>query len=270
MRSICALALAALTAVRPVPIPAQQEQPVATNTAVRDPQAIALLQEALSSAGTTGAAGIQDFTETGNITYYWAGEEVSGSVTLRGLGVSNFRFDAVVSGDSGTRSWAVTDGQGTTKDSSGAATLIPLWNGTNLGQLTIPHLAIAAALNDTTVSVTLVGQATVNGQAATDIRVQKTFSQKDDPSGELTKWSIRDYLLDPVTHAVVEMQDTIYANDSTSRTYFHELIFSNFQVQDGVAIPYSITEKVIGQQTWTIQISSTSFNIGLTADIFTL
>jgi hypothetical protein len=271
VRQLCALALTVLIGVYPVSLSSQQTQSAAATTAaVRDPQAIGVLQQALSAAGVTAAAQVRDFTETGNVTYYWAGQEVNGTVTLRGRGTDEFRFDAALSTQSGTQSWAVSDDQGTSQAINGTTTAIPFWNGTNLGQLTIPHLALAAALSDSTMSVTTLGQMTLNGQAVIDIRMQKVFSQKDDPSGELTKWSTRDYVFDPTTYALVEMWDTIYPNDVPARAYLHELIFSNFQIQNGVAIPSSITEKVVGQQTWSIQVSSTTFNTGLTAATFTL
>ena len=46
-----------------------------------------MLTQALNAAGGTSAVSmIQDFTGTGTITYFWAGQEVSGPVTVRGLG----------------------------------------------------------------------------------------------------------------------------------------------------------------------------------------
>jgi len=214
---LCALALTVLIGVSPVSLSAQQTQSAAaTTSAVRDPQAIGLLQQALSSAGATAAVRVQDFTETGTITYFWAGQDVSGSVTLRGLGMNDFRLDATLASENPNLSWAVSNGQGSVKQANGNTTTIPSCNATNAGVLTLPHLGILAAINDTTVSVSLAAQVTLNAVSAYDIRVQKTFTQKADPTGQLSKCNSKDYLIDPATFALIETRDTVYPNDGQS------------------------------------------------------
>ena len=44
--------------------------------AAKDPQALTILNASLNASGGLAAiSSIQDFTGTGNITYYWAGEQ---------------------------------------------------------------------------------------------------------------------------------------------------------------------------------------------------
>lgn len=62
----------------------------------RDVQALDILTRSLSGAGDLGS--VQDFSDTGMITYYWAGEAVQGPVTVHGKGLSKFRMDSSVSG----------------------------------------------------------------------------------------------------------------------------------------------------------------------------
>jgi hypothetical protein len=51
-------------------VPASQQAAVAPQ---RDPQALAILTQAVNAAGgIAGLSTIQDFTATGQITYYWA------------------------------------------------------------------------------------------------------------------------------------------------------------------------------------------------------
>ncbi len=53
------------------------------STASSDPQAVALLNQALSAAGGVPAlAAIADFKATGTNTYYWAGQQVAGTATV--------------------------------------------------------------------------------------------------------------------------------------------------------------------------------------------
>src|SRR5207302_8995380 len=72
-----------------IPSAAQQPPPQ------RDPQAVTILQRCLVAAGGAQAFGaIQDFLASGTITYYWAGQEVIGSVTAQGKGLTEFRLDS--------------------------------------------------------------------------------------------------------------------------------------------------------------------------------
>jgi hypothetical protein len=86
-----------------------------TQTAQRDPQAMTVLAQALNTAGGTSAiTAIQDYTASGTITYYWAGQPVQGAVTIRGRGSDATRLDAVL--PSGTRSFAVDEGVASIKE----------------------------------------------------------------------------------------------------------------------------------------------------------
>jgi hypothetical protein len=269
VRQLCAVVLIVFIVVLPVAMSAQQTQPTSTPPAVRDAQALGLLQQALSSAGVTSlAAQVQDFTETGTITYFWAGQEVSGSVTLRGLGMNDFRLDAALASENQSLSWAVSDSQGSVKQANGKTTVIPSCNATNAGVLTLPHLGILTAINDATVSVSPATQVTLNERPTYDIRLQKTFTQQADPTGELTKCNTKDYLVDAATFALIETRDTVYPNDAPIAGIPHEVIFSGYQPMNGVAVPFSVTEKLDGQETWAIQLSAVNFNTGLTSAIF--
>lgn len=152
----------------------------------RDPQALGLLSHSLSAAGGASAiAAVQDFTGTGSITYFWAGQAVQGSVTLRGRGNNQFRLDATL--PQGTRSWAVTDGQGSVKETNGQISKIVYENAMNLGALSLPYLELLAALNDSSFAVSFLGQMTVEGMSVYDVRIQKIFTTDDDPTGDLAK-----------------------------------------------------------------------------------
>ena len=48
----------------------------------------------------------------------------------------------------------------------------------------------------------------------------------------------------------------------------HEIRFSNYQTAGFVAVPYSISEFINGQETWCISLSSISFNNNLSDSIF--
>jgi hypothetical protein len=60
------------------------------------------------------------------------------------------------------------------------------------------------------------------------------------------------------------MQTTIRSSDSPVQEFRQDVLYSNFQQVNGVVVPFSITEKISGQQTWAIQLNAIQFNTGLT------
>src|SRR5713226_10363550 len=104
----------------------------------RDPQALTILNQVLgASGGATTLSTVQDATGTGTVTYYWAGLQVQGTATARSRGVGQFRIDAVL--PQGVRSWAVSNGSGSLKETDGTLQPIPYYNALNLGSLTFPY-----------------------------------------------------------------------------------------------------------------------------------
>src|SRR5258708_39253639 len=80
-------------------------------TPQQDPQAVSILTQCLNVAGGSAAvSGVRDFTATGTITYNWAGQQVTGPLTVYGKGLGEFRMDATVSG--GTQSFIVNGSAG--------------------------------------------------------------------------------------------------------------------------------------------------------------
>lgn len=238
-----------------------------STTAPHDTQAVNTLVQCLTAAGGVQAiSAIQDFTGAGNITYFWAGQQVTGPVTVRGLGVPYFRLDAQL--PQGTRSWLVTGLQGTTKSADGSTIPISYANVVNMGSLTVPYLAIATALSDSSISISTVGTTTVDGRQGLIIRTQRTFSATDDPTGDLAKLNTKNYVIDAQTFAILETQDTFWSEDGRMLPTKREMVFSNFKAVNGISVPFSIVEKLGGQQTWSLQFDSVTFNSGITADVF--
>jgi hypothetical protein len=247
---------------------AQQTQGPAS-PAQRDPQGLNLLTQTLSAAGGVSAiTAIQDFTGTGNITYYWSGKEVPGPATVRGRGVNEFRLDATL--PDGMQSWAVASWKGSLKSTSGKISQIPAYNAINLGSLTLPFVEMANALRDSSVSVSLVDQEQINGRSAYRIRVQRTFGAAVDPRGTMSGWTTKDYLIDATTLLPAEIHLMTHPVETHLRSYLQEIVFTDYRSVNGVVLPFSITEKIGGQTTWMIQLSSISFNTGLKDSDFQL
>ena len=233
----------------------------------QDPQAVSILAQCLGvSGGAAAISAIRDYTANGNITYYWADAPVQGTVTLQGLGAGNFRLDAAL--PDGTRSWAVSNGQGFVRDFNGTTSPLYFNDAANLGGFAFPFLSIAKSLSDTSVSVASLGLTQLNGQTVYQIQLRKSPSASVDPNGKMSRAETQIYEIDSSTFQLVDVQYLTFPNDHTSQTISHELQYSGFQKVNGLLLPFTITELISGQQTMTIQLSTFDFNTGLSDAMF--
>src|SRR5438128_1558506 len=81
-----------------------------SSTSAQDSQVVSALAQAFAVPGASVASAAQDSSGSGSIIYYWAGEQVKGTVSVRQRGTDQFRLDASLS--AGTRSWSVSHGGG--------------------------------------------------------------------------------------------------------------------------------------------------------------
>jgi outer membrane lipoprotein-sorting protein len=244
------------------PVCAQQTQQAATPASPpqRDPQALTVMAQSLNTAGgVPPLSAIQDFKGLGTITYYWAGKEVQGSVTVQGRGTGQFRLDASL--PEGMRSIVVSNGSGTVKEANGTTTAILSHNSLNLGSLTFPFTYLVSALADPSTSITYAGLETTDAGPLHHIRLQKTFAF--DPGGIRSKLTTRDFFIDPGTLLVLRTRDMLHPKDSMATDIPHELQFSDYRPVNGISVPFTITEFGGDQRLNMIQLSQISFNKGL-------
>jgi hypothetical protein len=243
--------------------------PQAVATPQRDSQALTILNQALAAAGGVSTiATIQDVTGTGSIAYNWAGQQVQGAVTLRQLGSNSFRLDAGLT--NGTRSWAVSYGAGSVREVDGTSHPIGLADAVNLGALCFPLAEIYADTQDSSTTLIYVGATTIVGRTAFQIHIQRNYSAQIDPNGILSQARARDFFIDAANLQILKIQDFTHPGDKFQEPYTHEITFSNYTVVGGLLIPFALGESIAGQQTWTIQLSSVTFNTGLTDSDFQL
>ena len=235
----------------------------------RDPQAVAILTQCLNAAGGAQTiAAIQDFTASGTITYFWAGEQIQGSATVRGRGVGQFRLDANL--PNGVRSWVASNGVGSLKELNGTVSSIPYHNAVNLGSLTLPYPLVRAATQDASVSLFYLGLIATNGREAHHIRVRTNLPVGADPGGMISKLSKKDFFIDVNTLQLLKTLDMVHPLKRSTEDYPHEIQFSDYRLANGVLIPFLITETIVGQRTWIIQLNQISFNTGLSDSDFRL
>jgi outer membrane lipoprotein-sorting protein len=234
--------------------------------ATQDVQAKAVLTKALAAAGgATAIAAIQDFSATGTISYYWGAEVVKGTVTVKARGPAQFRLDAIL--PSGTRTWAVSNGQGTLIELDGTRSKIPYYNAINFGLLSWRLPFIVKALTDSSASISQKGLTQTKGGTAYQIHIQNTDSSI--PDAFVANLKSMDYFFDSTTYVLIKTVDSNYSTTNTVQAYEHALMYSDYR-NVGVMIPFSITELINNQQTWTVQLDSINFNVGLSDTDFKL
>ncbi len=240
----------------------QSQGPVSPRL-VRDSEAVSLLNQALSAAGGELAVGrIHDLVGAGDITYYWARKPVQGSVTLRSLGLHQFRLDANLA--DGLHSNVINGTSSFHKNPNGSTSALPSKNALKIASGMFPAFQLLAAIQDKSITASYAGLASYNGQQAFEIVVQKAFPADHDLLGVRSKATKAHIYIDPNNFMVRGIRDTAYAKDEGSGEGSREMRFSDYRVVDGVIAPFSIVEFIAGQRTTTIQLRQIVFDTGLT------
>jgi hypothetical protein len=247
---------------------AQQPTPTTAQAPQRDPQALSVLAQSLAAAGGAPAiAAIQGFVATGNVTYYWANQEIQGSVIVRSRGANQFRLDANL--PDGVRTWLLTNDIGTIRESSGYTHEIPFHNAINSGSLTFPYPFLIAALNDPSTTIEYLGSVTNNGHTAYHIRIEPIPLERE-PSGLLRRLTTKDLFIDAASFQVQSTLDKVHPDYDYSQDYPHEIRFSDYSEINGILVPISCSERVAGQLTWSLKLAVFELNSELTDNDFEL
>ena len=260
-RSQFALAFVVVFCIIPASLLAHQRTQ-ALGTPARDQQAVSILAQSLNaSGGLTAIASLLDFKATGSVIYFWAGEEVTGTTIIKGRGTNQFRIDSALS--SGNYTLIVNKGSGELKDVRGRTTPIAFANAVNKGNLIFPLAEITARFNDVTVGITYIGLTTVDNHQLHQIRTRRILTSDTGQGQLINKLTTRDFFIDPQTFQIVATLDMGHPDDKAQVDFPHEMLFSDYRTINGILVPFSITERIAGQKTWTIQLNEISFNTGL-------
>jgi len=173
----------------------------------RDQEALSILKQTIAAGGGQELlASIRDCTETGTITYNYE-DSVTGSVTVKSRGSQQFRMDADLS--DGKRTTVVDGEGGSLKQADGRSWPIPRQSAADLESLILPYLPLVAGMQDSSTSILYKGTVIHNGASAYDIRMEKVFSARQDPTGKRGAHEARDYYIDPKTFLVAAISDRI-------------------------------------------------------------
>ena len=233
---------------------------------VRDPLALNVLARSLAAVGDTSLSSVRDYTGSGTVTYRWAGEDVSGSVQVYGKGSTQFRMDSTVA--TGTQSFVVNGKDALLVPASADRSSASIRAKVTVGTLTLPEVQIARALADSTATVLLVGPVGWNGSQAIQVHVALATDSRLIVASGLRGLGEFDLYFDPNSARLQGLAQKTWWNDDLAQSYLHELIFSNYQTSNGLSVPFTIAERINGQETWIVTLNSLILNSGLPDDIF--
>jgi len=228
----------------------------------RDPSAIAFLNQAVDTAGGSSAiAAVQDFTAQGSITHYWGENPEQGELTIKSRGSSQFRIESVLA--EGTWSFIANNGDGEQLFPDGTSAKVAFQNLLNAGSFTWPIFKVNNALSDQTTTIIDIGVVQLGTGKARQIQIQQNLA------GALSKNTKTDYFFDPVSFLILRTQDIAHPDDDAVNGGTKDLLdFSNYQNVNGLLVPFSMSQSVAGQRTWSVQLSSLAFNTGLSDSDF--
>ena len=258
LRLVVAFAFACCPALAQTTTPSSSQAP-----APKDPQAVNIVAQALAVAGgVTAIAAINDYTATGNVTYYTGvNGNVSVGMTIRGKGLGQLRIDSNL--PSGTRSES-TDGLTTIKYESGYVKQLHSHAPLYPARLLLPFLQLKPAMTSPGFSLSYRGVVDVGGRPAHDVQIQRPLAPGSDPNNRLIEYLTVDYFIDSSTLQIVMMQDSVA--DFAPR----QISYSDFRPIGGFLVPFSVNETVQGHQFRLFQLNQITFNSGLQDSDFQL
>ena len=231
----------------------------------RDASAIALAKKSVDTlGGHTSLTSVQDVKATGTITFYVGGAQSKGPVTLRARGGHQFRLDSQISGQ--MRTVLVNNGHGFRKSEDGKVIGISTSDAANLIAFGAPTWVLDNALQDTSISITPEKSAEPGG--AQRIRIQKTHLKSTDIPDLYCQLGVIEVSIDYTTFQITAVRDRLHPHDRAAEEYLRELRYSDYRTVNGMFMPFSITEYIMGQRTLTITLDSITFNSSLSDSDF--
>jgi hypothetical protein len=232
----------------------------------RDQQALTILLQTIAAGGGQNMiTSIQDLTETGTATFN-LDSEVRASITIKGRGLQLIRIDADL--PEGRRSTVVNALGGLLREADGQLRTINRQSIANLRNITFPYLPLIVAMQDSSAKIIYGGLVTHDGAPAYDVRIEKAHASEQGSPRQRGSHP-RDFYIDPKSLLVMAISDQIRGpSDPQDAGIPHEVLYSNYQSQNGIAMPMTISETVRGVTGVSMELTQVTFNSGLTDSDF--
>ena len=227
-----------------------------------DPQALALVAKSL--AALTGGTSITDATLTGNVTLFAGSNNDTGTATLMAKGMSSGRTDVqatkttrtdIQNGDAGP--------QGIWIDADGISHAYSQHNCWTDAAWFFPALSSLTAGSDPTVIFSYQGAETWNGLAAEHILIFRTWGSSDNELALTQRLTAMDFYLDAVSLLPLAVRFNVHPDDDVNIGIPTEIRFANYQVVEGVRIPFRIQKLFNDALILDLTVNTAAINVGL-------
>ena len=257
-RSIVMAVLIVLT-FSPVALAAQQSP-----TPTRDPQAMAVLRNALAALGGSSIAAIQDTVVQATLTPPPGQAEGPGIATFKTKG-TKIRSDA--SSGSRTATAIFNNGQEFRTSAKG---MIPAQSA-NADHKRIEHLPalmLAQELARNDFSAAYIGEETVEGHTIQHIRMFRISNRNALADPQLTKNSELNVFVDAQTSRILKISFPYVAENDWRQSLPMEILYDDYRVTNGIAIPFHQRYFYNGLPAGELQFTSVAVNQGTPDSVF--
>jgi len=233
----------------------------------RDPQAIALLQQALTATSGTAQPAPTSIVASGTYTRFLADSTVSYPLRVEALGFDRFRWEidtpdegTIMTIVSGTASWSLSS-QGTAA--------IPIAEIPGKTFESFPILALSTWANSPTAGLKMIGPETLAGRAVYHVSVAPTLAGNTNPNREKVYDAThqREIFFDQETNLLFHLR--YYRHPTDWRVGIPvDAEYSNFQTIAGISFPMTIATYLDDQKITQIQYQSLTLNTSIPASDF--
>ena len=218
-----------------VPTPVHSTKTASDSTAI---------QQIIDFVKLSGVSGWKGLTAEGTIKYA-NGSEYPAHVAV--LGMDRYRLD--VDRAEGKQSTVITGTTGVFLPASGKSVAVSS-DINALGLLAFPRLLSSQYPNAKSIW-TDQGSTTVGGKVLYRITL-------DDPATDATgnPWKTEELFFDPGTGRLVMSTAVVHLNSSDPALYMLETSYDDYRTVNGITLPYSYTQSLNGQTSWTLSLTT--------------
>jgi len=233
----------------------------------RDPLAVAVLTQMITATGWGTATLPADATASGTVTRATGDTPQSSAVTMKIRAARIYRVDVqdpsgpittIINGDAG----AVTRTAGTS--------FLPAHSAISQRAWAFPFFSDLCALSDAAVGFQYAGAETLNGDLAHRLEIIRAFSANDSLSSLRSRVAHLTVWISASTWLPMQVQFNRVSDDNPTAIRSLIRTFSDYRVVNGRAIPFHQEQYAGGQLLQTLQLTSVSFDTGVSDSDFAL
>jgi hypothetical protein len=257
---------ALLCALAPAPAAAQQSQAAtsASQTVVRDPQALSLIASSLKAL--TESVAIHDATLQASANYVAGSDNETGTATLLALGNQQSIVQLNLSG--GLRQEIRNGVAGAWIGTTQATAIHNCWTDASWF---FPALTLAGIYTNAQVSASYLGPDTSKGASLLHVQVARLVPGQSAKTTTLIQTlSTRDIYFDPQSSLPLYLDFNTHPDKDANLNLPVEIVFGNFQTSSGWLVPLHIQKFVQRTLLLDLTLSNVRVNTGVPASAFAL